>query len=127
MAPVGQASMQRVQLPHTFAGGWAGSDQRESGKIPAFLGRQCLETRPTVVIISDKNIQDPNSLVIRQEFFPIRPSPACSARARSRMGPVSMYDFVMGVEAGVTGVEQEWGATEVPGVSRIIARSLSNS
>lgn len=41
------------------------------------------------IMISERKTQEPNSLVIKQVFLPISPMPACSARARSRMGPVS--------------------------------------
>lgn len=82
MAPVGQASMHLVQLPQTLAG-WEGSGCQR------VLRAGAVGVRSRVVITSDKNSQEPNCSLMRQAFLPMMPRPDCSARARSRMGPVS--------------------------------------
>lgn len=71
IAPVGQASRQRVQAPQDILRG-------------SRLGLSFKFVRMTA-----RKIQDPNSSVMRQEFLPMNPIFACSANARSRTGPVS--------------------------------------
>ncbi len=71
IAPVGQASIQRVQVPHDIF----------EGLRFGFNGR--------FVKITARKIHDPNSGEMRQEFLPMNPKFACSANARSRTGPVS--------------------------------------
>lgn len=61
MARVGQASRHFWQLPHKFF--WSG----------------CVGARSRSVNMTARNTQEPNSLVIRQEFLPMKPRPACSA------------------------------------------------
>ena len=58
IAAVGQASMQRVQVPQRSGGGASGS-------------------RSSVVSSSPRKNHDPSFWLIRQVFLPIHPSPAC--------------------------------------------------
>lgn len=89
MAPVGQASMHLVQLPQTFPLGFLGEwDQREVEKD---VFEDVFSVRSRVVITSARKTQEPYCSVIRHPFLPMRPRPDCSARARSRSGPVSTY------------------------------------
>ena len=69
-APVGQASRQRVQLPHCSSPCVSGSSGR-------------------VQMISPRNSHDPISGLIRHVFLPIHPRPAYCAYTRSCTGPVS--------------------------------------
>ena len=62
MAAVGQASMQRVQVPQRSGGGESGSRSR-------------------VVSSSPRKNHEPAYWLIRQVFCPIQPSPASRARA----------------------------------------------
>lgn len=71
IAPVGQESRQRVQAPQDILRG-------------SRFGLSFRFVRTTA-----RNIQDPNSSVMRHEFLPMNPIFACSANARSRTGPVS--------------------------------------
>src|SRR6266436_1780357 len=74
IAVVGHASMQRVQVPQRSGGG-------EAGEISS-------ETRS-----SPRKNHEPISWLIRQVFFPIQPSPARLAYARSSSGAVSTQIF----------------------------------
>ena len=61
IAPVGQASIQRVQVPQDI-----------------FIGlRVGFSLR--FVNMTARKIHDPNSCVMMQEFLPMNPRPACSA------------------------------------------------
>lgn len=73
IAFVGQASMQRVHVPHESPRGFSIDDDDNSRSV----------------IISESNTHEPNSFVIKQVFFPMNPRPACSERERSSRGPVS--------------------------------------
>lgn len=88
--------MQRVQLPQSDGGDSLRSDGEfrifGSPRVAFFGLSPCSRLaipKSNVVITIPKKTHDPNSRVIKQEFFPIHPRPACSAKARSRMGPVS--------------------------------------
>ena len=82
IAPVGHASIQRLHLP-------------QSGKVAvAVFVRIFCGARSSVVIITARKTHVPNSFVIRHVFFPTSPNPASCAKARSKTGPVSTYDFV---------------------------------
>ena len=93
IAPVGQASTHLVQAPQTLAGLWLGFDQAVlilgiSPELEGGLGAKG-SPKSMVVIISERKTHEPNSGVMSMAFLPMRPMPACSARARSRIGPVS--------------------------------------
>src|SRR5216683_2514034 len=72
-APVGQASRQRVQLPHRSAAA--------CNETPAATGSE--------VTITPRSSHDPNSWFNTQVFLPIQPTPAFTAADRSTRGPVS--------------------------------------
>ncbi len=72
IALVGQASTQRVHVPQERPRGFVGVGDKSRS-----------------VIISESSTHEPNSFVIKHVFFPMKPRPACSARDRSRRGPVS--------------------------------------
>src|SRR5688572_4116594 len=87
-ALVGQASRQRVHVPHLSASkGASGSSSTPRRRAPM-------------------KKKDPCSGLMRLVFFPNHPSPARRARSRSRIGPVSTYDFP-GTEKPVSDSSQE--------------------
>src|ERR1700686_1238093 len=70
IASVGQASMQRVQVPHRSGAGMSGASSRD-------------------VRITPKKNHEPLFLLMMQVFLPIQPTPAYFAKTRSTIGPVS--------------------------------------
>ncbi len=74
-ASVGQASMQRVQLPQRSTAG--------ASDTPG------ISATASEVTMTPSSSQEPICWLITQVFFPIQPMPARAANARSRIGPVS--------------------------------------
>jgi len=89
MAFVGQESIQRVQEPQIGK-----LDLDEVVELEAKVCPGRISGISKFVIISAKKTHEPNSFVIRQQFFPICPSPAFSAKLRSKIGAVSVKLFV---------------------------------
>lgn len=105
IAPVGQAVMHFVQFAHGEKSRLDGTRQVGKGScgelvlrpsawllsslVMKFVNCSGCPFKSSVVMISERKTHEPNSGVIRQAFLPNFPMPACSARARSRTGPVS--------------------------------------
>src|SRR5579863_3023594 len=81
IAAVGQASIQRVQVPQRSGGGAS----EASGSIES------------VVRSSPRKNHDPSCWLMRQVFLPIQPNPACLAIERSSRGAVSTHTLDLNI------------------------------